>query len=102
MYPNGVLLAVILWSKTGLKREIAVYLFTLAFICAPPKWSQHYFCAMVTEQFRRCSGRKLSLRLQDKSLPSVLGPVVNDIADATLADMQGLWQRVVEGTVSVC
>jgi S-adenosylmethionine synthetase len=45
---------------------------------------------------------EVRLRLQDESLLSELGPVVNDIAEATLTDMQGLWQRVVGGTVSVC
>ncbi len=45
---------------------------------------------------------EVRLRLQDESLLSELDPVVNNIAEVTLADMQGLWQRVLESTVSVC
>ena len=45
---------------------------------------------------------EVRLRLQDESLMVELDPVVNDIVEATLADMQWLSQRVVGGTVSVC
>lgn len=44
---------------------------------------------------------EVRLRLQEESRLSELGPGVRDIVHATLADMQNLWQRVVEGAVSV-
>ena len=45
---------------------------------------------------------EVRLRLQEESRLSELGPDVSDIVQATRADMQNLWQRVMEGTVSVC
>lgn len=66
---------------------------------------QEAYCFLVSQigkPVRDPRSVEVRLRLQDESLLSELGPVVNDIAEATLADMQGLWQRVVEGTVSVC
>ncbi len=66
---------------------------------------QEAYCFLVSQigkPVRDPRSVEVRLRLQDESLLSVLSPVVNDIAEATLADMQGLWQRVVEGSVSVC
>ena len=66
---------------------------------------QEAYCFLVSQigkPVREPRSVEVRLRLQDESLLSVLSPVVNDIAEATLVDMQGLWQRVVEGSVSVC
>lgn len=66
---------------------------------------QEAYCFLVSQigkPVRDPRSVEVRLRLQDESLLSELGPVVNDIAETTLADMQGLWQQVVGGTVSVC
>jgi S-adenosylmethionine synthetase len=66
---------------------------------------QEAYCFLVSQigkPVRAPRSVEVRLRLQDESHLIGLDPVVNDIVEATLADLQYLWQRIVEGTVSVC
>ena len=51
---------------------------------------------------KRFLGKILRKMKEYEKPATIFDPVVNDIVEATLADMQWLWQRVVGGTVSVC